>query len=187
MQIKSDLRKQMISKRSSLDCQYRMRAGNSISENSLLLEQLRAADTVLCYISIGSEMPTNGIIDYCLKNGIRIAAPVCKGGNILFRYITAYDDLAPGSFSIPEPKSSCPAALITPAAVCITPAVCYNENGFRIGYGKGYYDRFFAQNKCVKIGLCYEESIVDFDPEENDVAVDMIVTEHRFRRLNNGQ
>lgn len=187
MQIKSDLRKQMISKRNDLDCQYRMRAGNSISENPLLLEQLRSADTVLCYISIGSEMPTNGIIDYCLKNGIKIAAPVCKGDNILFRYITSYDDLAPGSFSIPEPKSSCPAAMITPSTVCITPAVCYNENGFRIGYGKGYYDRFFAQNKCVKVGLCYEESIVDFDPEENDVAVDMIVTEHRFRRLNNGQ
>ena len=187
MQIKSNLRKQMISKRSSFDCQYRMRAGNRISENPLLLEQLRSTDTVLCYISIGSEMPTNGIIDYCLKNGINIAVPVCKGDNILFKYITSHDDLAPGSFSIPEPKSSCSAAVITPDTVCITPAVCYNENGFRIGYGKGYYDRFFAQNKCVKIGLCYEESIVEFDPEENDVAVDMIVTEHRFRRLNNGQ
>ena len=187
MQIKSELRKQLLSKRSELTEDYRAKAGNSVCENPLLLEQLNVADMVLCYISIGSELPTEGIIAYCLKHGIRIAAPVCIGENILFRYINSTDDLRTGSFSVPEPKAYCLPAEITPSAVCITPAVCYNESGFRIGYGKGYYDRFFAQNKCVKIGLCYEELITEFSPEENDVAVDMIVTEHRFRRLHHGQ
>lgn len=187
MQIKSDLRKLLLSRRDSLTDEYRSKAGNSVTENIHLLEQLKSADSVLCYISIGSEVPTHGIIGYCLKNGIRVAAPVCTGENMVFRYINGYDDLEPGSFSVPEPRSDCPLAAITPAAVCITPAVCYNEKGFRIGYGKGYYDRFFSKNKCIKIGLCYEELITDFSPDENDVAVDMIVTECRFRRLYNGQ
>ena len=183
MQIKSELRKLLMAKRSSLSEDYRIMAGKAVCENRQLLEYLNAADTVLCYISIGSELPTDGVIDYCLKNGIRIAAPVCQGENILFRYINSTDDLEPGSFSVPEPKSYCPDAEVTAASVCITPAVCYNENGFRIGYGKGYYDRFFSHNKCIKIGFCYEDLITEFSPDSNDVAVDMIVTEHRFRRL----
>lgn len=185
--MKSELRRQMLSKRNGFTENYRTNAGKAVCENPLFLEQLGAADTVLCYISIGSELPTDGIIAYCLKNGIKTAAPVCIGENILFRYINSADDLEAGTFSVPEPKLYCSAAEITPAAVCITPAVCYNDNGFRIGYGKGYYDRFFSQNKCIKIGLCYEELITEFDPDENDVAVDMIVTQHRFRRLHHGQ
>ena len=187
MQIKSELRKLLLEKRSSLTDDYRSQAGNSVCENPQLLEQLNAADTVLCYISIGSELPTEGIIAYCLKNGIKTAAPVCTGESMQFRYINGFGDLEPGSFSIPEPKAYCLPAKITPASVCITPALCYNWNGFRIGYGKGYYDRFFSHNKCVKIGLCYEKFIMEFSPDENDVAVDMIVTEHRFRRLHHGQ
>lgn len=185
--MKSELRKLMLEKRSSLADAYRRRAGNSVCENPQLLEQLKAADTVLCYISIGSELPTEGIIAYCLKNSIKTAVPVCIGESMLFRYISGFGDLEPGSFSIPEPKVYCPAAKITTASVCITPALCYNESGFRIGYGKGYYDRFFSHNKCVKIGLCYEKLIAEFSPDENDVAVDMIVTEHRFRRIHHGQ
>ena len=187
MQVKLELRKLLLSKRNSFTKDYRTRAGNTVCENPQLLKQLNTAETVLCYMSIGSELPTDGIMAYCLKNGIRIAAPVCIGENILFRYINSTDDLESGSFSVPEPKAYCIPAEITPTAVCITPAVCYNENGFRIGYGKGYYDRFFAQNKCIKIGLCYEELITEFSPDDNDVAVDMIVTEHRFRRLHHGQ
>ena len=185
--MKSELRKLMLSKRSSLTEEYRTKAGNAVCENPQLLERLNAADTVLCYVSIGLELPTDGIIAYCLKNGIKTAAPVCQGENILFRYIKSTDDLEPGSFSVPEPKAYCPPAEITPSTVCITPAVCYNDDGFRIGYGKGYYDRFFSQNKCIKIGLCYEDFFTEFSPDENDVAVDMIVTEHSFRRLHHGQ
>lgn len=187
MQMKSELRKLLLSKRNSLTEDYRTKAGNIVCQNPQLLEQLNTADTVLCYVSIGSELPTDGILAYCLKNGIRTAAPVCIDKNIMFRYINSTDDLESGSFSVPEPKAYCPPAEITSVTVCVTPAVCYNGNGFRIGYGKGYYDRFFSRNQCVKIGLCYEELITEFSPDENDVAVDMIVTEHSFRRLHHGQ
>lgn len=187
MQIKSELRKLLLAERSSLTEDYRSKAGDTVCKNPQLLELLKSADTVLCYISIGSELPTDGIIDFCLKNGIKTAAPVCIGENIQFRYINSSDDLEPGSFSVSEPKAYCLPAKITQSTVCITPALCYNENGFRIGYGKGYYDRFFVQNECIKIGLCYEKFIMKFSPDENDVAVDMIVTEHRFRRLHHGQ
>ena len=184
--MKSELRKNLLLRRNKFTAEYRSRAGNVVLENTLLLEKLMSADSVLCYINIGSEMPTVGIIAYCLKNGIRVAAPRCVGSSILFRYITSMDDFEPGAFSVPEPSDDCPVAKITPATVCITPGICYNEKGFRLGYGKGYYDRFFSENKCIKIGLCYEDLITDFSPDENDVAVDMIVTERRFRRLYNG-
>ncbi|MCH5268810.1 MAG: 5-formyltetrahydrofolate cyclo-ligase [Lachnospiraceae bacterium] len=186
MQVKSELRRVMLSRRDSIAAEQRSEAGSAVAINALLRDQLNAADTVLCYVNIGSEMPTDRIIGYCLQNGISVAAPICLGENIVFRYINGFNDLEHGSFSVLEPKAHCPAARITTASVCITPAVCYNKSGFRIGYGKGYYDRFFSENKCIKIGLCYEDLIADFSPDMNDVAVDMIVTERRFRRINNG-
>ena len=65
------------------------------------------------------------------------------------------------------------------------PAICFDEKGFRIGYGKGFYDRFFSENKCfLKVGLCYNEFVIDeIFSDDNDIAVDLIITENGERRI----
>ena len=108
---------------------------------------------------------------------------MCRGGEMIFKYINDENDLEKGVFSVYEPKSYCTGAEVSPDTVCITPALCYNRQGYRIGYGKGYYDRFFEKNACVKIGLCFEENIIDFNPSEGDKAVDIIVTDKGVYRI----
>lgn len=183
MQVKSELRKQLLEARSRIPESVRRELSERITENLFMLREFKEAETIFCYISKKNEISTEKIISHCFLNGKRIAAPVCKGEEMIFRYINSGDDLEKGSFSVYEPKSGCEEAKADRAAVCVTPALCFNENGFRIGYGKGFYDRFFEKNECVRIGLCYEDYIRDFVPDINDKAVNIIVTEDRIIRI----
>jgi 5-formyltetrahydrofolate cyclo-ligase len=63
-------------------------------------------------------------------------------------------------------------------SVCITPGICFDKYGYRIGYGKGFYDKFFYNHDVFKIGLCYQECLVDkIEVDDYDIAVDKIITD----------
>ena len=183
MQIKEEVRKRFLLQRRTFSSEFLEKAGRCVSQAVISLDEFINADTVLCYVSIDSELPTHRIFEHCFKSGKRIAAPVCAGVKLIFRYINSFSDLQKGAFSIPEPSEHCRKAGISENTLCITPAVCYNVSGYRIGYGKGFYDRFFAENKCVRLGVGFEDFITDFSPDENDVKVNIIVTERKVRRL----
>lgn len=183
MQIKAELRKQLLLSRSRIPQNTRKVLSEKISERLFSVREFREAGSVFCYISKENEIFTGKIISRCLSEGKPVAAPVCGGNEMFFKYITGADDLEKGNFSVLEPKSYCPEAVSDANTVCITPALCFNPRGYRIGYGKGFYDRFFEKNECVKIGLCYDEYIRDFSPDNRDEAVDIIVTESKVIRL----
>lgn len=183
MQVKSELRSRLLEARSRIPESLRQELSVKIAENLFLLREFKEAETIFCYVSKENEISTEKIISHCFLNGKRLAAPVCKGNEMTFRYIKDFDDLQKGSFAVYEPNSRCEEAKSDSTAVCITPALCYNENGFRIGYGKGFYDRFFEKNECVRVGLCYEEYIRNFVPDINDKAVNIIVTEDKIIRI----
>ena len=181
MQIKSDLRKSLLSERKLISSKLPAISGE-ISKRVISLDEVKNAESILCFVGKEFEISTVDIFRYAFEMGKAVAAPVCVGEDMIFRYIESFDDLEPGSFSVKEPKEYCREAAVTDRIVCITPGLCYNMDGSRIGYGKGYYDRFFAKNKCIKIGLCLDEFIRDFAPDTNDIAVDIIVTQSRVIR-----
>lgn len=183
MQIKEELRKQLLISRSRIQADTRAFLSDKIADRLFRIREFREADNILCYISKQNEISTDKIVSYCLWEGKKIAVPVCVGKEMIFRYIKSADDLEEGSFSVLEPKSFCEEAKTDRNTVCITPALCFDPRGYRIGYGKGYYDRFFEKNECIKIGLCFDGYIRDFKPDANDRAVDIIVTENRIIRL----
>lgn len=183
MQIKSEIRKKLISEREHISSDERERLSSEISKRVISLDEVKNADLILCFVSKVLEVSTENIFRFAFNMGKAVAAPVCIGNDMIFRYIESFDDLELGSFSVREPKEYCSEAVVTDRTVCITPGLCYNMNGFRIGYGKGYYDRFFAKNKCIKIGACFEEFIRDFTPDINDIAADLVVTQNRVIRF----
>ena len=80
--------------------------------------------------------------------------------------------------SIPEPPSDLPTFEPKGHCVCIVPGLAFDKNGYRIGYGKGYYDRFLKDFNGTKIGLCRCDFLKDALPvNEFDHKVDMIITE----------
>jgi len=68
--------------------------------------------------------------------------------------------------------------------ICIIPLLAIDEKGNRIGFGKGYYDKFLEDKKCIKIGICYDFQIIKGIPcEPHDIPLDLIISEKRTIKL----
>ena len=168
---KKQLRKALLQKRKLL-CDSETAVKNAaITENLLSLEKVRTADTILPFVSTDGEVDTREFITQCLKAGKNVAVPRCiDGSNMEFCVIHTFDDLEKGMYGIDEPKNS----------VLIVPALCFNAKGFRLGYGKGYYDRFINGYKGYTVGVCYEEFLTEDIPvDDYDRCVDIVITEKR--------
>jgi 5-formyltetrahydrofolate cyclo-ligase len=99
-----------------------------------------------------------------------------------FFIINSLDDLEDGYFGVREPNpGTATKVTTTEKTVCIVPAFLFDEKGYRLGYGKGYYDRFLSKFGGKTVGICYEENIRDsLMHGKYDRPVTLIVTEKRI-------
>lgn len=136
-----------------------------------------AAKTVMTYLSYKSEVDTQKIVAQMLADNKTVCAPVCfeNGRMDAFAFHSA-KELAPSEMGILEPPQS---RLIVPDAIdlILVPGCCFNKNGYRIGYGGGYYDRYLARFHGITCGLFYHCLQAEFEPEENDIPLKYIITE----------
>lgn len=149
----------------------------------LSLPEYKNAETVFVYLSFGSEVQTLGLVQTALKEK-RVVVPFCvdREGTMIACEIKSFDDLQAGMYNIPEPVN--PVEYKGKIDLGIIPGVAFSKDGVRLGYGKGYYDRFLAKNKMFKVGLCHDELLFDKIPcGELDVRLDMIITNKREIRL----
>ena len=133
-------------------------------------KELIAADTLLLYYPLKDEIDIKPL--YSLDK--RIFLPVIENNEMLFR---RYDgDLKKGKFGIMEPTGEY--YTIGSNDLMIVPAVAYDRDGYRLGRGKGFYDRFLADKKIKTIGVVSKLRIVsDVFREYNDIKVDFIITD----------
>lgn len=145
----------------------------------LQFPELLEARTVCVYMPIGNEIDTSAIIQYCLENGKRVAAPRIEGETMEFYYFKQPSELKQGAFDIWEPTGM--EKVTDEESLMIMPGVAFDLNCNRIGYGNGYYDRYLSRHpRMKKIALAYEFQIVGKIKQEiHDVRPEMIVTESR--------
>lgn len=148
----------------------------------------RECGTLLTYVSTGMEVDTRVLIGDALMRSKRVAVPCCipELHEMEFYYITSFDDLQKGAYGILEPiKSKCEKLEGLSDGLCIIPALAFDEQGYRLGFGKGYYDRFLSRFKGNTAGICYECCISDRLPRGRfDRCADVVVTEKRV--ISNG-
>lgn len=157
-----------------------------IRQTLLSLPEVRDAPTVLTYVSSrDNEVDTQEVIRHLLDAGRAVLVPVTRPERrLIWCPITSLGDLSPGRFGIlePSPERRQPVAPPTDAPVLV-PGIAFTPDGYRIGYGAGYFDRFLACHVGVKVGLAFECQIVDAFPRmAHDIAMDLIATEHRLIR-----
>lgn len=180
---KSTLRKEYLRLRREMsDKEERDRR---IFEHLVSLACVQKADLILAYASSPIEVDTRRFIEYTLRKGKKLALPVCSDGSneMSFYLIESIDCLVPGKYKgIPEPdKSKCKKARLTNDTVCIVPGLSFSKDGYRLGFGKGYYDRFLSENKLLTVGLCYDECVRENLPfDKHDQAVSVLVTENEI-------
>ena len=179
---KRALRRKFAAERQAIPEKERLEKSRAICNNFLSSMAYDHSDTVLLYYSINSEVDTQELIDSVLASGKRLALPVCReNSEMIFRYIESREDLTKGFFSALEPKAGLEEFKEARHAICVIPAIAFDKEGYRIGYGKGYYDMFLKDMTALKIGVCHSFQLVDEIPSEpHDIKMDMIVTEREI-------
>ncbi len=184
---KANLRQRYRDYRVKLLPQDKMRLDEDVLSRVTRLNQYANAQLVLTYVSTPIEVDTRRLIERALADGKRVAVPRCVPNtrNMEFYEITSLEELSPGTFGVDEPTPD-PARLVSPDAggLCIVPALCYDEYGYRLGYGKGYYDRFLANYNGITVGICYAACVRrSLIHGRFDRPVELLITERYIKRI----
>ena len=153
-EIKAKLRRELIEQRKAMTKAEKSTADESIFQQ--LLPFLDNVSSVFCYASMEIEVDTRRLIAHCLQRNVPVALPVSGDTELTFYYIENIGELKKGRYGIDEPPSLRP-AFADEKTLCIVPALCADGNGFRLGYGKGYYDRFLNKFSGTSIIICYHK------------------------------
>ncbi len=185
-QLKMRLRAHYRAIRADMPPEQRQDCDERIAGRVRKLWQYRRARQLLVYVSTAIEVDTHRIIRRALEDGKRVAVPRCipDTREMEFYYIRSLEELKPGSFGVYEPDPI-PENLVTDLSegLCIIPAFCYDYTGFRLGYGKGYYDRFLPRFGGNLIGICYSACVRRHLPHGRfDRPAELLVTENYIRR-----
>lgn len=127
------------------------------------------------YNSFGSEADTHKLIQYLLSVGKTVCLPRVDGEKMLA--VPYGGDMKISRLGVLEPQGEEYSGKIN---VAIMPLLAVDCKGARLGYGGGYYDRFFKDKNILKVGYCFDFQVIDEVPSlKHDVKVDMIITEKR--------
>ncbi|MCL2212714.1 MAG: 5-formyltetrahydrofolate cyclo-ligase [Oscillospiraceae bacterium] len=181
-QEKNILRDKYLTKRLAVTSEMRADFDPKITAELLSLATYRYADTVLLYAASKGEVDTTEIFHEAVKVGKAVYYPRCcpeNEGKMYFHRVTCLSQLVPGRFGLCEPQVHLPTlSRDTLNAFCIVPALSFDNEGFRLGYGKGYYDRFLANFEGTSAGIVYSVQKADNLPRGfYDIPVHIVVTE----------
>ena len=140
------------------------------------------AKKIGAYYPIGSEVLTQDIMQEILSVGKELYLPKMIEDEIEFRKITDFSCLERGNFDIMEPKDDCP--VDNNLDLLLVPTVGISQDGVRLGYGHGFYDKFLSKNKIETISLIWEKQVIKKIPRsDHDVIMNWILTEDRFSKI----
>lgn len=185
-EIKTGLRQKYRGIRESLSPPQKLQLDSDIQSRLLSLREYSKEDTVFTYISKALEVDTLAIVRAAWANHKKVAAPRCVPGtrDMEFYYIRSMEDLAPGTFGVLEPvPERCEQVTDESHGFCLVPGFGFDVQGFRLGYGRGYYDRFLSRFGGFTVGICYSSCVQWNLPHGYyDRAVDLLVTEKYVRK-----
>lgn len=171
---KEQLRKIMIKKRKTIINKKEL--STIIVDKLLSLDIYKKSRVVAIYNSMKDEVDTSYLIKEAIKEKI-ILLPKVTGNKIVFIKINKGTEYLKSDFGVLEPIGDIYNDIID---LIIVPGLGFDNKLNRLGFGMGYYDKFLSQEDIYKIGLCFDEQIVDSIPtESHDIKMDMIITKNR--------
>jgi 5-formyltetrahydrofolate cyclo-ligase len=182
---KQSLRTAMLERRRRISTADRAAWGQAAQSRLLSTPEYVAANVLALYSPVRDEVPTDTIFHAAREAGKRLAYPRVAATGLEFVEVSDLDGMRPGRFGVLEPVgvSLLPLATID---LMVIPGVAYDLEGFRLGYGKGCYDRFLhgSDVKPLRAGFCYELQLTASLPVENhDIAMHLLITESRILRF----
>ena len=182
---KNRIRTEVKTMRRELNPQKKAMLDEGVLRNVLKMREYRACNKIFVYVSTAIEVDTLEIIKAAWKDNKKVAVPRCipETREMTFHYIESFDSLKPGTFSVLEPDESLPIADDFSNSLMLVPAMVIDSKGYRLGYGKGYYDRYISNYTGVTAGLCYVENLRNkILHGRYDQKLDYIITEKYIKR-----
>jgi 5-formyltetrahydrofolate cyclo-ligase len=179
---KNQLRQRIKEINETLTPEYCEEASRKICRKVIETEGFKKAETVFCFVGVGSEPDTREIIEMALKAGKHLCVPLCLDKTSMAAIeITDYDrDLVPGFFGLLEPKKNLPVVYVDNIDFAVIPCVSCDSEGNRLGHGRGYYDRYLEGRNFQCVLLCFEKSmseVGEIPVDEHDRAIEMVITD----------
>ena len=176
------LRAETLQRRDGLAQKARTTLSRRIINSLVSWIESEGFDTVMLYLSMKSEVETFGLLDILLHQEKIVCAPVVDTYQLELTPRQIRDpktELVRHPYGLSEPNTTCPIFPVSQLQLIIVPGIAFDTNGYRLGYGKGFYDRFLT--KCpdaVRVGLAYQMQVVkDTFPQTWDIPVHYIFTE----------
>jgi 5-formyltetrahydrofolate cyclo-ligase len=181
---KSEFRKKMIAERAAMGPDARAEANRKILAGLMLLPEYLEAEMVFSYVSTEEEPDTRALMEDAWARGKRVCVPLCESMGVMRAHeILGPGDLRAGRYDIPEPKAYCSQVPPEQIDLNIVPCVCCDADGYRLGYGGGFYDRWLEQHRAPAVVLCFGRVLVPAVPREpHDRRADILVTDAAVTR-----
>jgi 5-formyltetrahydrofolate cyclo-ligase len=186
---KRAVRRRVLAERDAVSASDRERASARITDGVMTLPEVESSSIVLAFWSFGSEPDTTPLVEALHARGVRVALPRIVDGELEPHTYSPGDAVTETSFGAWEPSGG---ERVDPSTidVVVTPGVAFDRSGRRVGYGGGFYDRFFprAGQNSFRVGIGFDLQLVEGDLPSGpfDLGLDGVVTESsilRFRRL----
>jgi 5-formyltetrahydrofolate cyclo-ligase len=174
---KQELRNKI--KQINLSSEYIKYSDEIIFNKLINLEVFKTCQILFIYVSRKNEVDTIRIIKYALDLGKTVCVPKCFDNFKMKSYeIKSIGDLEIGSFNILEPKSYLKEINKNEIDLAVVPCVTCDVDNNRLGYGKGFYDRFLTDTVMKKVCLCRKNVLQEKIPvDKNDVKMDIVLTD----------
>lgn len=178
---KKSLRILYSSIRKGIDINAKEESDRRIITSLINTDEFRKCRKLLIYVSFGSEIRTEELIDYSLKLNKEVYVPVWNNGQMNFYKINSRNGLLKNINGIPIPDvSKCEKFNNSGKCLCVVPGLSFDKYGNRLGFGGGYYDRFLSLNpKIDSIALCCGRCLCSevLPHEAHDIPIKTVITE----------
>ncbi len=183
---KEILRDELMERRKALPEHTYLEYSSRIISSLTSLQEYSQAGTVHCYVSLNdrNEVNTLPLIKELCENEKKLVVPVTdfETGKLHGIYLDDYESLKENKWGVKEPEGGKQASP-SDYDLVVVPMVGGDRHGNRIGYGKGFYDRFLSSVDCPKIGLLFEACLLDHVPSQSfDIPMDLLITENAVIR-----
>jgi len=183
--IKKELRKSALLIRSGFSAQQVADASDQIMNKLLKHPWYRQCSTLFIYVSMDNEVFTHKLIQKAIDDGKRVCVPRVIPGKHMeaVPILNMHSDLAKGFFNVLEPVAGLPSVSPVEVDLVVVPGLLFDREGYRIGYGGGYYDKYLTSiaQHCHTVGLIFQALLIEKLPREaHDEKVMLVITENEM-------
>ncbi|MCJ7826285.1 5-formyltetrahydrofolate cyclo-ligase [Patescibacteria group bacterium] len=178
---KHHLRVRLKKEAAALSKETSMMWDKEICSHIFKLHNYQTAQFIALFIPLAGEPDIWPIIRDAWDRGKTVAVPRIEGKELLLKKIIGEKDLEIGPYRIRQPKPHQPIVPSSSIQLVFVPGIAFDKKRYRLGFGKGYYDRLLKTIDTRKIGVCYGFQLFDKLPHDRqDIKVDSVITEKGY-------